>query len=301
LAGIVQGICTMAASYRLPGKNNRLCWDTKSAREIYHFGRWILLSTAMNFADASADRLIFGKLVSLAALGVYNIGATMAMLSTQVISRISTTLIFPVLSRVNEEGGEVGPQFLRLRKPLLILAAWTSSVLVAGGAPLMHTLYDPSYAESGWILQFLAAGYWFRGPYQMNQVALLALGDSRWVAGLNAIKVLGMVTLIPIGWTLWGFHGAVVAIAGAEFVRYGTSLVATHRHGIRSFAEDLRYTAQVAVASAGGLLLSDWMYEQSVPTALTFLAVAGSVTLLWTPELVPTALQFLRRHSRERA
>ena len=61
----------------------------------------------------------------------------------------------------------------------------------------MHTLYDERYAASGWIVQFLAAGLWFSSLSQMNHVALLAVGDSRWSAALNAYKLVALCRIHP--------------------------------------------------------------------------------------------------------
>ncbi|MCH2187474.1 oligosaccharide flippase family protein, partial [Myxococcota bacterium] len=111
VAGLVQSSFRTIMSYMLPGENNRLCWHRSSVRKIYHFGRWILLGTALNFADTAADRLVFGKLVSLAMLGVYNIGGMMAGIAGRIVGRLSTSLFFPVLSRVHEENGQIAEEY----------------------------------------------------------------------------------------------------------------------------------------------------------------------------------------------
>ena len=300
IAGLVQSSFRTIVSYVVPGKNNRLCWDKASVRKIYHFGRWILLSTALSFADASVDKLVFGKLVTLAMLGVYNIGAMMAGLAGRIVGRLTTALFFPVLSRVNEENGQIAPEYNRIRIPVVIISGWTSAILIGSGQSLMHSLYDESYAASGWIVQLLAAGLWFRCLTQMNHVALLAMGDSRWGAVLNAAKIVGLAIFIPIGWFLWEFPGAVAAISCAETFRYASSIVGIRRHNVRVFRTDLRFSAQVTGTAALGLFLSGWLQSQAWPNPIVFIVSSGVVTLTWLPQLIPAGLQFYRRHQSER-
>ena len=288
-------------SYVLPGQNNRLCWDRTAVRKIYHFGRWILLGTALNFADISADRLVFGKLVSLAMLGVYNIGAMMASIAGRVVSVLSHSLFFPVLSRVHEENGQIATEYNLIRRPVVLISGWTSAILIGGGQALMHTLYDERYEASGWIVQFLAGGLWFSSLSQMNHVALLAVGDSRWGAALNACKLVGLAAFIPTGWILWGFPGAVAASSSAELIRYFASTIAMRKHAVHVLGLDSRYTAFVIVTAGGGLLLSGWLQHLSWPTPLIFIATASAVSVAWAPQLIPAALQFYRKHQAERS
>jgi O-antigen/teichoic acid export membrane protein len=301
MAGLVQSSFRTIMSYVLPGQNNRLCWDRSAVRKIYHFGRWIFLSTALMFADTSADRLVFGKLVSLAMLGVYNIGAMMASIGGKVVGVLSHSLFFPVLSRVHEENGEIATEYNLIRRPVVLFAGWTSAILISSGAALMHTLYDERYAASGWIVQFLAGGLWFSSLSQMNHTALLAVGDSRWCAALNAYKLFGLAVFIPTGWLLWEFPGAVAAISAAEIIRYSASIIAMKKHGVPVWRIDFRYTAFVIATTGGGLFLAGWLQDLSWATPLIFIVTASAVSVAWAPELIPAALQFYRRQQAERA
>ena len=99
----------------------------------------------------------------------------------------------------------------------------------------------------------------------------------------------------------WDFPGAVAAISGAQLFRYGFSLLGTRRHKIYSFRQDLRYTAQIAAASTGGLLLASWLQTRSFHSATVFVAVAVAATIVWAPELIPSAIQVKNRLKSEKA
>ncbi|MEM1416619.1 MAG: oligosaccharide flippase family protein [Myxococcota bacterium] len=81
-AGAILGSITrlLMSHFYLPGPVNRFAWDKDAVTEVVTFGRWILLSTLIHFASSQSDKLIFGKLLTMEALGVYHMGAVIARL-----------------------------------------------------------------------------------------------------------------------------------------------------------------------------------------------------------------------------
>ena len=72
--GVVTAAISTIWSWWLPGPRNHFRLERRTLRTLYHFGRWIMLSTLFTFLAGNMDRMIFGKLVTMAVLGVYNIG-----------------------------------------------------------------------------------------------------------------------------------------------------------------------------------------------------------------------------------
>jgi O-antigen/teichoic acid export membrane protein len=242
----------------LPGERNRFHWDPTSARTLLRFGRWIFFSTLLTFAVMQSDRLIFGKLIPMAMLGVYNIGATWAGLPLSIAYRVFSAVLFPLLSQLRQKGLNFSAAFLEARRPWLLLGGWASAGLIGGGPVLVRLLYTPPAASAGWIIQVLTIGIWFFLLESANSIAFLALGESKWVAAGNAAKLVGMVVLIPLGYAHFGFPGAVVGFSGSELFRYATSVLGVRRHKIACLGEDLRLTALVLATAGVGLLVARW-------------------------------------------
>ena len=76
---------------------DRLRWNRADAREIFRFGRWIFLSTVFTFLAGQSDRLIFGKLVPLGLLGVYGIALMIALLPSQALYQMTSSIHFPAV------------------------------------------------------------------------------------------------------------------------------------------------------------------------------------------------------------
>jgi O-antigen/teichoic acid export membrane protein len=291
VGGMVGSLVRLVLSHTfLPGVPDRFRWDRESLRTLLHFGRWIFFSTLLTFLVMQSDRLIFGKLIPMALLGVYSIATTWATLPLSILERIFNAVLFPLLSRLHEEGSDFSASFLKARRPWMLLGGWATAGLIAGGPTLIHLLYDNRATSAGWIVQLLAAGIWFLVLENANGTALLALGQPKWVAAGNAAKLIGMVVLIPIGFIHFGFPGAVLAFAGSEILRYATSVVGARRFRVACFGQDMALTALVAGTSTLGLLaahgLKRWLgpiafHPAKLGNFLQGLGIAVCVSFAW--------------------
>jgi O-antigen/teichoic acid export membrane protein len=267
----------------LPGLANHFRWDRSALGPMLRFGRWIFFSTILTFLVGQSDRLVFGKLVPLAVLGVYSVGAMIATMPATALSRMASSVYFPVYSRLHNSGRDLGSAFGRVRRPALLLAGWMIAGLAGGGEAAVRLLYDERYVEAGWIIQLLALGSWFTVLESTNGAALLARGQANWVAAGNAGKLVGMVLLIPLGFALGGFVGAVAGLAASDVFKYAVSAFAATRAGLRGWPEDLRLSAWVFATAWLSWRLAALVEQAGAARLTVALAVLLAVTLAWAP------------------
>lgn len=283
VGSLVSGFVKMILSHTaLPGITNRFHWDRAALDALLHFGRWIFFSTLLTFLVGQSDKLIFGKMIPLAMLGVYNVGSMIATMPELALARMAQTVYFPVYSRVHNAGQDLRAVFDRVRRPLLVFAGWMIAGLAGGGDAAVRLLYDQRYVEAGWIVQLLALGSWFALLEATNGAALLARGQAKWIAASGAGKLVGMIVLIPIGYHFGGFRGAVLGLATSEVLKYAVSAYAAAKAGLEGWIQDLRSTAWV-FATAG---LAWYLAELARPSCSRFVVasiVFGVVTLAWAP------------------
>lgn len=283
--------CKMSLSHLvLPGVRNRFCFDRDAAREIFRFGRWVFLSTALYFVASQSDRLLFGKLITLGMLGIYHIALTVAAMPQQALGHVANTVLLPVLSRASEGKREnFNEVFWSTRRPILMLGGYLFSGFIAGGQPIVDILYDARYAEGGWILSLLSMGNWLALLQATITQALLARGHSVWLAASSATRVVAIIVFLPLGYWLGDFPGAVLGFAFTNGIQLMVLFAAGHRLGLRGFTGDFKMTVRLAVASAAGyaaiLPLPSGTY--GLPYALlSALVVFLVVTAVWLPEVL---------------
>jgi O-antigen/teichoic acid export membrane protein len=283
------GVDVLLGHLLLRGHNGRPGWDSTAAGSLMRFGKWIFLSTVLTFAVNEADRLIFGKMISLADLGVYHVALTIATIPTSAMHSLAGKVIFPLFSQVNQTGEHLAQVFRKARRLHLTLSGWALSGLIGGGQAAIGLIYDDSYASGGWMLQLLALAAWIAAPEATNSSASLAMGLPRWVAASNLAKLVGMLVLVPLGYHLGGFPGALIGYATAELFRYAASTMGVYRRGLPTVSQDLVFSAVVLVSSMASKLSVDLLAARGVPAILQALVVFILASLIWSPWLWPYA------------
>lgn len=232
----------------LLGHKVSFAWDSDSAAQLYHFGRWIFISTVFTFMARQADKILLGRLISSQELGVYGIALVWAVVPTELMFKISNQVAFPVFSRLKESGVSLAvSDVARIRRPLSVLGGVITSVLIVCGDGLMHLLYDGRYADAGWILQLLALSVWVQMLSNNFVNVILALGHTKWLAVGNLSKFVMMLFAAPIGFYMYGLKGVVLGIAISEIVKYLVFTIFLQRVKICQFKEDLGFTLVVCL------------------------------------------------------
>ena len=247
IGSFVSDLVRLVWSYRLiPGLSNRFTWDQKAINDLFSFGRWIFVSTALTFLATQADRLILGKLISLEMLGVYGIAFVLSDLPRQVIAALGGKVIFPAVSKLVHLPRETfRAKFLQNRQYILIPLILGLTVLVSFGDLLILALYDKRYIQAAWMLPILALGTWPTGLFQTLNSCLLAIGKPKYEAYGNFLKCLTICIGLPLGFSLMGIEGCVIVIALDDLPLYGVVAYGLWREGLSSVRQDINATAML--------------------------------------------------------
>jgi hypothetical protein len=157
--------------------------------------------------------------------------------------------------------------------------------LIGGGPVAIDLVYDEGYADAGWMVQLAALSAWLGTPEAANSAAVLARGKPVWLAIGNAGKLAGMCTLIPLGFWLGDFPGALAGYTASELFRYVLSSLAVHRLGLSALPQDGGYSLVVAVASLAGWFAASAVARLGSPVFGQAIAVFVAVSLVWLPWL----------------
>ncbi len=228
--------------------SNRFVWDKEATKELISFGKWIFISTAITFFAEQADRLIFGKLLTLQMLGVYGVALTFADLPRSITLALSGKVIFPAISKIADLPREtIRSKLLKHRQPVLIALTLGLTVLICFGDILIKVLYDKRYIDAAWMLPILALGIWPRMLCNTNEPALFAIGKPQYTASGNFTRFLCTSVGIWIGFSLIGVRGAVIAVALNDLFYYLAINYGLWREGLSGLMQDIQLTALLLV------------------------------------------------------
>lgn len=248
--GLVLAVAIRSAlSYALPDAAQRPRLDRAVVRRIVDFGKWIAVTSLVMYAATNLDRLYLGRVVPLALLGIYGIARAIAELPTTLARRMSYQIIFPALAAASEEGQAGAMAAIGRSRGPFVLAAAAGLALAASVADLLiGAIYDPRYAGAGWMLAVLLGGAVFAVLSNLNEALLLSAGRPLFSSIANLLRLATLAILLPTGFALAGFAGAVAAVAVTELCQYG--YVAT---GLRAVGMHFRRQDAMAIGVAAAV------------------------------------------------
>lgn len=246
----------MVASHTvLPGPKNTITWDKDTLKELFHFGKWILLSSSIYLVYSQGDRMLLGLHVDSATLGVYSVAIMMSEVVSGLVSRLNGAVVYTTLNRVRHEGAEKMKSVLyKIRLGLDIGFIFPIGVLLVGAKTIIHALYDSRYHGAGDILQILCIRLVMTTMLLGCESSLLVLGKPKYSLYQNACRAIWLAAGIPIGFYFFGMTGAVFAIATTDVPSILILWPALAKEKIFSSALEARSLCFAAAGSGTGIL-----------------------------------------------
>lgn len=200
---------------------NSFSWDRESRKEMFSFGRWVMVSTFVTFLSGEGNKLIVGKLIGLEHLAFFTIASTLNQLFQQILWKISDKALFPAYSKLNRENPEALYKALFKSRLIQIAPSLIVSVsFVFLGNLLIETLYDPRYAQAGWMLQILAMGPLVNVLTTSNRGILYAKGMASTTAYLITTQVVIHMSLMFVGYYFFGILGVIMSFPATGWAMY---------------------------------------------------------------------------------
>lgn len=262
----------------LARQRNRFRWEREAVRSLLHFGKWVFASSIVTFLAQQGDRLIFGKMLPMARLGVFNIASTLCDAPAGVIGTVSFRIFFPTFAELRRTSQDVDGAYRKASSALGLIGGAGALALVMAGPWIIHLLYDDRYAEASWIVRLLALGIWGTSVVHFTASVVLASGRVRSLAAANAARLLWVAVTVPLGFHRLGFGAALVLVALADVPRYLVLALALRKEGIHVFRSDGWRTLVLAVSAAAGLVVLRLLASPG----LLAVVLAGAVALaIW--------------------
>ncbi len=255
--GILLAIAFRSAlSYWLPHPRHRLTLSKAHAWDIFHFSKWIMISSLAFYAAVYIDRLYLGRVVTLATLGIYGLAKAISDLPATVAGRLAFQIVFPFVAdkRDGTSGAFAEParkELGRTRLHFLLLVAGGIATVMAWSDVAVHMLYGQRYLDAGWMLCLLLIGSWIAVVAQLNEAIVFGCGQPKVVSFANTIRIAVIAALLPLGFAIGGLAGAILALPATELCRYAILLAAQRRARITYVRQDLALTLVLALVVAG--------------------------------------------------
>lgn len=213
------------------GKRNKFCWDKEMGSEIFHFGKWIFVSTLCAFMINQGDRLILGIYLDPAQLGIYSIAFMLAVLPTSLTITISSKVLFPLYRQLLQSGEEFRQKIFKTRFSISFVFVSMSIFLAFIGPYLIDFLYDERYHTAKGMITVLSVAMIPRVVLLTSGQIPVAAGDSKGYALSRIVISFSQTLLMIIGGYYWGIVAIAVSFGLSMLVSYPVLALTTKRHG----------------------------------------------------------------------
>jgi O-antigen/teichoic acid export membrane protein len=215
----------------LDGHVDRFRINREDAAEIITFGKWIFLSSISGFFVLQGDKAILGAYLSLAALGIYNIGYFMGIFAAQLTDVVQAKVLIPLYRETSPATSSYDALVVRRLRLLLSGGGLALLGLFAfGGTVIIELLYDPRYASAGLIVVLIACAQMMGLASKVYDQAALAYGDSRGFFIVVAVRAIVQTILLWVGAETFGVAGALIGQGLALLAAHVGSIVLARKH-----------------------------------------------------------------------
>lgn len=241
LGGVFQNVFnSLVSHFVLPGGRVRFRWEREAARELYNFGRWILISTAITFLAMQSDRLLLGVLLSPFWLGLYGIAIRLMSICTSFVQGLSSSVVFPTWMNSRRLDPEVHLRRMKRSRHALLCVAMAVLVAIAAGVPaLFRMFYDDRYVGVIPLVQLLCLETWFATLTTTSTAAALVFGDSRATSRSNLVVFLTKAPLAALGFWAFGLIGFLMGTALSNLLGALVLGTALKEHGLHIRRDEL--------------------------------------------------------------
>ena len=201
----------------MPWKPQRPRWTLSRAKDIFAFSGWMSLTTLVTTLAMETDKIIIGRLISVADAGLYFMTQRSGALPTREIISPLQRILFPSFS-------EIAGDRRRLRRVV------TESINVLGslslpagcGFALVAAEVVPLALGVKWtpivpLLMVLVPFLGFRGTLSTALPCVMALNETRMLFQVSVVYALVHIPLFVAGTVYYGLMGAVGSIVLAGF------------------------------------------------------------------------------------
>lgn len=153
LSGRLARTCVV---FMLSGFRPRLLFDPTIARQLFDYGRYLWAFAVLSAVGGSLDRMILGRWLGAANLGVYSMAFNLSNLPATQLSRLVNRITFPSFARVQHDHAGLRRALHKTIRHVTMLSVPLAFGLLAVAHDLILTVYGEKWRAAIPIVQVLA-------------------------------------------------------------------------------------------------------------------------------------------------
>jgi O-antigen/teichoic acid export membrane protein len=131
-------------------------YDPKIARELFGYGKYVILGGLLIWAYTMVDKAMIGKLLGVVPLGLYYFAFNLANTPAINVTHVVISVLFPTFSNIREDRPRVVSGYLKALRFVGLIAAFFAAAFVMVGRGFITEFLEPKWLGAIVPLQILA-------------------------------------------------------------------------------------------------------------------------------------------------
>jgi O-antigen/teichoic acid export membrane protein len=200
----------------------RLIWNLHTildVKDVLYFGSGFSLARIANAVAQQGDNLIIARFLGAEAVGLYGIAYKFLMLPTNLLGSAIDKVLFPVLSRIQNDKKRLTSAFFKATSILSLLVIPLSGLLFITSEIAINSVLGEAWSAAASPFQILALVLFFRIAYKISDALIRAMGAVYRRVVRQWIYALAVCMGAMIG-SNWGLSGAAIGVGLAIVLNF---------------------------------------------------------------------------------
>jgi len=284
-ANIAQWSIRLALSFLLTKKRLKFEINFKYTKELFHYGKWVVIQTIFIFIWQQSDKIFIGKILSVEDLGVYQIAYRIALLPVIQISLVSNFILFPAYSKLYDQKDKIKSLFLKSTELIMILGIPILCFFIINSGFIISFLFGDQWLGAVVPLMILSVFTFLKLVGDTSTSLFLGLGIPKMESYRNIIQVVVLFLIIVPLTQSYQLIGVCLALTIAAMTTLYFWIKAINK--IEATASEVLSCFKVGAVLGLIILLSFMLFEKflffenNLFSFICGLILSMSLTALW--------------------
>jgi len=246
-----------------------------SARGLFRFGSYLMLSALLDIAYCRIYSLLIGKFYGVRELAFYNRADNTKQIPADVLSKTLSRVVFPVFSAAADDKEKLRRGVRQVLRGVMLINLPIMFGLMVTAEDVIHVLFGKKWLPAAEALEVLCIAGMFWPLHVVNLNVLKALGHSNLFFRLEVIKKIIGTSFLLVG-TFYGVIG--IAWSQAAFGLIGFVINAHYTKIYLNYSAIKQIRDFLAVLFISALMAITVHFVESIINLRVYEALALQVT-----------------------
>lgn len=208
---LISTIFEIIISFLMVKPTPKLMFDLSIFRKVLGYGKWITVSTILNYFYQHGDDIVVGRILGSAPLGLYDMAYRISLVPLSDVSDVISNVTFPVYVRISNEKERLKKAFLKTLSGVILLTLPIGIVLFIFPREIISIVLGDKWISAAPALQVLGIFGFVRAISSFSQNIFLSIGKQNIFTLISLVGLTGLaLTIVPFVAT-WGITGAALS------------------------------------------------------------------------------------------